>query len=149
MPASHRPVVLIILDGWGLSEQHDHNAIAAARTPNWDRLWSGYPHAALDASGADVGLPADQMGNSEVGHLNLGAGRVVYQEYTRVSRAIETGSFFENHTLVEPVEQAAADGKAVHILGLLSPGGVHSHEDHIHAMIRLAVDHGARVYVHA
>jgi 2,3-bisphosphoglycerate-independent phosphoglycerate mutase len=141
--------VLTILDGWGYREEPADNAIAAARTPNWDRLWGQFPHTLIRGSGAEVGLPADQMGNSEVGHLNLGAGRVVYQEYTRVSRAIETGSFFENHTLVEPVEQAAADGKAVHILGLLSPGGVHSHEDHIHAMIRLAVDHGARVYVHA
>jgi len=141
--------VLTILDGWGYREEPADNAIAAARTPNWDRLWGQFPHTLIRGSGAEVGLPADQMGNSEVGHLNLGAGRVVYQEYTRVSRAIETGSFFENHTLVEPVEQAAANGKAVHILGLLSPGGVHSHEDHIHAMIRLAVDHGARVYVHA
>ena len=141
--------MLTILDGWGYREEPADNAIAAARTPNWDRLWGQFPHTLIRGSGAEVGLPADQMGNSEVGHLNLGAGRVVYQEYTRVSRAIETGSFFENHTLVEPVQQAAANGKAVHILGLLSPGGVHSHEDHIHAMIRLAVDHGARVYVHA
>ncbi len=150
MPASHRPVVLIILDGWGLSEQHDHNAIAAARTPNWDRLWSGYPHAALDASGADVGLPADQMGNSEVGHLNLGAGRVVYQEFTRVSRAIRTGSFFTNATLTDAVDLAVANDRAVHILGLLSPGGVHSHEDHIRAFAELAAGRGAdRLYLHA
>ena len=148
MPARPRPLVLTILDGWGHREDPADNAIAAARTPNWDRLWGGFPHTLIRGSGAEVGLPADQMGNSEVGHLNLGAGRVVYQEYTRVSRAIETGSFFENHTLVEPVEQAAASGRSVHILGLLSPGGVHSHEDHIHAMIRLAVEHGARVYVH-
>ncbi|MFP4606257.1 MAG: 2,3-bisphosphoglycerate-independent phosphoglycerate mutase [Thiohalospira sp.] len=149
MPARPRPLVLTILDGWGYREEPADNAIAAARTPNWDRLWGQFPHTLIRGSGAEVGLPADQMGNSEVGHLNLGAGRVVYQEYTRVSRAIETGSFFENHTLVEPVEQAVASDRAVHILGLLSPGGVHSHEEHIHAMIRLAVERGARVYVHA
>lgn len=149
MPAKPRPLVLTILDGWGYREDPTDNAIVAARTPNWDRLWADFPHTTIRGSGAEVGLPAGQMGNSEVGHLNLGAGRVVYQEYTRVSRAIETGSFFENHTLVDPVKEAAANGRAVHIVGLLSPGGVHSHEDHIHAMLRLAVSHGARVYLHA
>ncbi len=97
-----------------------------------------------------MGLPADQMGNSEVGHLNLGAGRVVYQEFTRVSRAIKTGSFFSNHTLTDAVDLAIEHDKAVHVLGLLSPGGVHSHEEHIHAMLELALQRGAKkVYLHA
>ena len=150
MSAHPRPIVLVILDGWGYSESTECNAIAAAKKPNWDRLWSNYPHTLIRGSGAEVGLPADQMGNSEVGHLNLGAGRVVYQEYTRVSRSIKTGSFFTNQTLVDAVDLAKEQGKAVHILGLLSPGGVHSHEDHIHAMAELAVKRGAeQVYLHA
>lgn len=143
-------MVLLILDGWGYSEQPQHNAIYAANTPVWDRLWERYPHTLIEGSGSSVGLPSDQMGNSEVGHLNLGAGRVVYQEITRVSRAIRTGSFFTNSTLTDAVDMAKANGKAVHILGLLSPGGVHSHEEHIHAMARLAAERGApEVYVHA
>jgi 2,3-bisphosphoglycerate-independent phosphoglycerate mutase len=145
-----RPMVLLILDGWGYSEKHEHNAIAAAHKPVWDRLWKHYPHTLIRTSGAAVGLPSGQMGNSEVGHLNLGAGRVVYQEFTRVSRAIKTGSFFSNLTLTDGVDLAIEHGKAVHILGLLSPGGVHSHEDHIHAMVELAVQRGARdVFLHA
>jgi len=143
-------MVLIVLDGWGYSENPDHNAIHAARKPVWDKLWERYPHTLIRTSGAAVGLPNDQMGNSEVGHLNLGAGRVVYQEFTRVSRAIRTGSFFSNKTLTGAVDQAVENGKAVHILGLLSPGGVHSHECHIHAMVQLAAERGAkRVYLHA
>ena len=145
-----RPMVLLILDGWGCSEKQQHNAIAAAKKPVWDKLWNEYPHTLIRTSGAAVGLPADQMGNSEVGHLNLGAGRVVYQEFTRISRAIKTGSFFTNNTLTDAVDLAIDTGKAVHILGLLSPGGVHSHEDHIHAMAELAVERGAKnVYLHA
>lgn len=143
-------MVLVILDGWGYSEKPQHNAIAAARKPVWDRMWNDYPHTLIRTSGAAVGLPADQMGNSEVGHLNLGAGRVVYQEFTRVSRAIKTGSFFTNQTLTDAVDKAIEADRAVHILGLLSPGGVHSHEEHIHAMVELAVQRGARkVYLHA
>ncbi len=150
MPATIRPLVLVILDGWGYREEPDYNAVKSARTPAWDYFWSTYPHALLHASGADVGLPAEQMGNSEVGHLNLGAGRVVYQEFTRVSRAIRTGSFFTNQTLTDAVDAAAHSGKAVHILGLLSPGGVHSHEDQVMACARLAVEHGvSRLYLHA
>ncbi|VAW91761.1 2,3-bisphosphoglycerate-independent phosphoglycerate mutase [hydrothermal vent metagenome] len=145
-----KPMLLVIFDGWGYSEKTENNAIAIANKPNWDRLWDKYPHAFINGSGASVGLPADQMGNSEVGHLNLGAGRVVYQEFTRVSRSIKTGSFFNNQTLVDAVEVAANKDKAVHILGLLSAGGVHSHEDHIHAMVELAVQRGAKkIYVHA
>lgn len=143
-------MVLLILDGWGYSENTQHNAIAAASKPVWDSLWDEYPHTLIRTSGAAVGLPADQMGNSEVGHLNLGAGRVVYQEFTRVSRAIKTGSFFTNRTLTDAVDLAIENDKAVHVLGLLSAGGVHSHEEHIHAMIELAVQRGAKhVYLHA
>jgi 2,3-bisphosphoglycerate-independent phosphoglycerate mutase len=145
-----RPMILLILDGWGYSETPQHNAIAAAQKPVWDRLWNNYPHTLIRTSGAAVGLPADQMGNSEVGHLNLGAGRVVYQEFTRVSRAIKTGSFFRNHTLTDAVDLAKENDKAVHVLGLLSPGGVHSHEEHIHAMVELALQRGVKkVYLHA
>jgi len=150
MSLNLKPIVLVILDGFGHSEEVEGNAIASAHKPSWDKLWREYPHTFIKGSGAEVGLPAEQMGNSEVGHLNLGAGRVVYQEYTRVSRSIKTGSFFNNDTLVESVEIAKANNKAVHILGLLSPGGVHSHEEHIHAMCKLAVDQGLeKVYLHA
>ena len=143
-------MILLILDGWGYSETPQHNAIAAANKPVWDRLWNNYPHTLIRTSGAAVGLPAEQMGNSEVGHLNLGAGRVVYQEFTRVSRAIKTGSFFRNHTLTDAIDVAIEHDKAVHLLGLLSPGGVHSHENHIHAMVELAVQRGAKkLYLHA
>ncbi len=145
-----KPVVLIVLDGWGLRHATEHNAIAGARKPVWDRLWRERPHTAIRTSGSSVGLPSGQMGNSEVGHLNLGAGRVIYQEFTRVSRSIRTGSFFSNLTLIDAVDRAVGCNKAVHIIGLLSPGGVHSHEEHIHAMARLAADRGApRIYVHA
>lgn len=145
-----KPMMLIILDGWGYREDPEANAIAAASKPVWDKLWADYPHTTVRGSGAEVGLPANQMGNSEVGHLNLGAGRIVYQEFTRVSRAIKTGSFFNNHTLTNAVDRASENDKALHIFGLLSPGGVHSHEQHIQAMVRLAVERGApRVYLHA
>ena len=145
-----KPTTLIILYGWGYSESKESNAIAAAKTPVWDKLWNERPHTLIKGSGSSVGLTNDQMGNSEVGHLNLGAGRVVYQEITRVSRAIRTGSFFNNQTLTEAVDAAVNNGKAVHILGLLSPGGVHSHEEHILAMAELAVQRGAKkVYLHA
>jgi len=143
-------MVLLILDGWGYSEKPQFNAIAAANKPVMDGLWQNSPHTLIRTSGAAVGLPADQMGNSEVGHLNLGAGRVVYQEFTRVSRAVKTGSFYTNRTLTKGVDKAIEDDKAVHILGLLSPGCVHSHEEHIHAMVELAVQRGAKkVYLHA
>jgi 2,3-bisphosphoglycerate-independent phosphoglycerate mutase len=150
MSSPPRPVVLIVLDGWGYSESTHFNAIQAASKPVWERLWKRYPHTFLRASGAEVGLPAGQMGNSEVGHLNLGAGRVVYQEFTRVTRAIKTGSFFTNRTLTDAVDAAKDAGRAVHVLGLLSPGGVHSHEAHLQAMLELAVRRGLeRVYLHA
>ena len=145
-----KPMTLIILDGWGYREEAEFNAIHHAKTPVWDRIWAEYPHTFLRCSGPEVGLPASQMGNSEVGHLNLGAGRVVYQEFTRISRSIRTGSFFTNNTLTQAVDKAIATGKAIHILGLLSPGGVHSHEEHIQAFAKLAVERGAeKVYLHA
>ncbi|MHB8535244.1 MAG: 2,3-bisphosphoglycerate-independent phosphoglycerate mutase [Sulfuricaulis sp.] len=150
MSYTPKPLVLIILDGWGYREATQYNAIAAARKPAWDKLWKQYPHTLIQASEAAVGLPASQMGNSEVGHLNLGAGRVVYQEYTRINRAISTGTFFTNKTLTDAVDLALKTGSALHIMGLLSPGGVHSHEDHIHAMVELAARRGAaRIYLHA
>ena len=150
MSAVHKPIVLIVLDGWGYSEDHDFNAISNANTPTWNHLWNRYPHTLIKGSGAEVGLPSGQMGNSEVGHLNLGAGRVVYQEFTRVSRAIRTGSFFTNQTLTDAVDTAIESDKALHIMGLLSDGGVHSHEQHIQAMAKLAVERGAKkVYLHA
>ena len=147
---SQRPMILIILDGWGYSEDCHCNAIYEARKPTWDELWAHYPHTLIQGSGQQVGLPVDQMGNSEVGHLNLGAGRVVYQEYTRIDKAISDHEFSGNAVLLAAVEKAITAGRAVHIMGLLSPGGVHSHERQIQAMVRLAVERGARqLYLHA
>lgn len=150
MAQSVKPLVLLILDGWGYREDPTDNAIAQANTPVMDRLWRDYPHSLISGSGMDVGLPDGQMGNSEVGHVNLGSGRVVYQDFTRITKAIQDGDFFTNEVLTNAVNQAVAHDKAVHIMGLLSPGGVHSHEDHLIAMIDLAVRQGAsKVYLHA
>lgn len=150
MPSMRKPHVLIILDGFGYREETDSNAIKAAQTPNWTRILAENPHGLISGSGEDVGLPDGQMGNSEVGHMNLGAGRIVYQELTRITKAIRDGDFFTNPTLTTAVDKAIANGRAVHIMGLLSEGGVHSHEDHLHAMVKLAVQRGAeQVYVHA
>ncbi|MCC5884583.1 MAG: 2,3-bisphosphoglycerate-independent phosphoglycerate mutase [Halomonas sp.] len=144
-----RPVALIILDGYGHNPDPTDNAVAAARTPNIDRLWQEQPHALLHTDGKFVGLPEGQMGNSEVGHMNLGAGRVVYQELTRISKAIEDGDLDIIPALTDAIDAAVANGRAVHLLGLLSPGGVHSHEDHILAMAELACRRGAqRIFVH-
>jgi len=144
------PVLLLILDGFGYREDADHNAILAARKPNWDRLWKNYPHTLINASEKFVGLPLLQMGNSEVGHLNIGAGRVVYQDLSRVDVEIEDGSFFTNPSLTKAVTLAKQNNKALHIMGLLSPGGVHSHENHIVAMLELAARNGMqKVYLHA
>ena len=149
-PSSIKPVLLIILDGFGCRHPDSFNAIACAHKPNWDRLWQAYPHTLIQASEAAVGLPAGQMGNSEVGHLNIGAGRVVYQEFTRIDRAIHNGNFFLNLALKDTVAQVKERGTALHILGLLSDGGVHSHETHIHAMLEMALKEGLdKVYVHA
>lgn len=150
MTATPKPLVLIILDGFGHSDNPEHNAIHAARTPVYDRLRATQPHGLISGSGMDVGLPDGQMGNSEVGHMNLGAGRVVYQDFTRVTKAIRDGEFFANPAITGAVDKAVAAGKAVHILGLLSDGGVHSHQDHLVAMIELAAGRGAeKLYLHA
>ncbi len=142
--------VLIVLDGWGHRTTPEDNAIALAKTPTWDHLWQDRPHCLISASGPDVGLPAGQMGNSEVGHMNLGAGRVVDQDFTRINKAIADGSFFSSPTLTSTYQAIALSGKAVHILGLVSPGGVHSHEEHIKAAIKMAFDGGVKqVWLHA
>jgi 2,3-bisphosphoglycerate-independent phosphoglycerate mutase len=142
--------VLIVLDGFGYREATDGNAIAAADTPNWDRYWSENPHALVSGSGLDVGLPDGQMGNSEVGHMNLGAGRVVYQDLTRINRAIEQGEFARNRALNRCFDRVEKSGGTLHVMGLLSPGGVHSHEDQIGALIRIAAERGLdRVMLHA
>jgi len=138
MPIKHRPMILIVLDGWGYSDSTQYNAIHSAHKPVWDDLWALYPHTLLRCSGVDVGLPDGQMGNSEVGHMHLGAGRTIDQEFTRISRSIEDESFFENPTLIRAFGNAKQRIAAVHLMGLLSPGGVHSHEDHIFAMYDLA-----------
>lgn len=139
----------MILDGWGYREDTQSNAILAANTPVLDNLWATRPHTLISASGLDVGLPDGQMGNSEVGHVNLGAGRIVYQDFTRITKAINDGEFDSTPALVENIDKAVSAGKAVHIMGLLSPGGVHSHEDHIVASIKLAAKRGAKeVYFH-
>jgi 2,3-bisphosphoglycerate-independent phosphoglycerate mutase len=145
-----RPVVLLILDGFGEREDAPDNAISRAQMPNWRRLLREAAHTTIDASERRVGLPSGQMGNSEVGHLNIGAGRVVYQELTRIDREIETGAFARNAVLVDAIDAARAHSSTVHVLGLASPGGVHSHERHIAALIELAAARGAkRVAVHA
>lgn len=132
-----RPILLLILDGWGHRTEKQHNAIAMANTPHWDHLLETYPHTLLDASGSAVGLPDGQMGNSEVGHLTMGAGRVLYQDLSRINKAIETREFFKNPCLLAGIEKIKANQKSVHILGLFSPGGIHSHEQHWYALLEL------------
>lgn len=144
-----RPILLAIFDGWGHSEATEHNAIYTARTPNWERLQSAHPCTFIDTSGIAVGLPSGQMGNSEVGHLNLGAGRVIYQEITRISKAIEDGEFDRNPELLGAIKAAKAAGGNLHVTGLLSPGGVHSLDEHMYAMVRLAASQGINCHVHA
>ena len=144
------PVLLLILDGVGCRDAAADNPVSLARKPNWDRLWREFAHTTIDASERSVGLPSGQMGNSEVGHLNIGAGRVIYQDFTRIDRAIETGEFATNPVLADAVAVARRNQSTLHVLGLLSPGGVHSHERQIAAMVRMAVSGGApRVRVHA
>ena len=148
--ANKKSTVLMILDGWGYSEETSSNAIHQANTPVLDGLKANYPNMLIKTSGMAVGLPDGQMGNSEVGHVNIGAGRVVYQDFTRITKSIKDGDFFENPTLCKAVDVATVNNKAVHIFGLLSPGGVHSHEEHIFAMMELAKNRGAKkVYLHA
>jgi 2,3-bisphosphoglycerate-independent phosphoglycerate mutase len=150
MSHNKKTTALIILDGWGHREEQDNNAIAHANTPILDGLCGTHANTLISGSGLDVGLPPGQMGNSEVGHVNLGAGRVVYQDFTRVTKAIEDGDFFENPVLIENLDVAIQADKAVHVMGLLSAGGVHSHEEHIFAFLRMAAKRGAKkLYLHA
>jgi 2,3-bisphosphoglycerate-independent phosphoglycerate mutase len=144
-------VVLVILDGWGLAPPGPGNAVDLARTPVFDRLWATHPHTTLAASGEAVGLPEGQMGNSEVGHLTLGSGRILYQDLVRVSKAIEDGPFFENEALVAAFRRARERGGDVHLLGLVSYGGVHSHIDHLRALLELARREAMeeRTWIHA
>jgi 2,3-bisphosphoglycerate-independent phosphoglycerate mutase len=145
-----KPLLLVILDGFGLRAERDANAIAIAGTPNLDAIRHDHPWTALKTSGLSVGLPEGQMGNSEVGHTNLGAGRIVYQDLVRINRAVEDGSFFQNPVLIEAMRRAKSSSGTVHFMGLLSDGGVHSHEEHLHACLELARREGVpRAFVHA
>ncbi len=146
---SKKPVALIILDGFGARDTVEGNAVAQAKKPNFDRFWAEYPHNYLTASGEAVGLPEGQMGNSEVGHLNIGAGRIVYQSLTRVNLAIREGEFEKNETFLGAINHARENNTALHLMGLLSDGGVHSHIDHLFALLRLcAKENFTNVYVH-
>lgn len=147
--SAKKPMALVILDGWGYREDNASNAINNAKTPVMDALFANQPNTLISASGLDVGLPDGQMGNSEVGHTNIGAGRVVYQDLTRITKSIADGEFEQNKTLVNAIDKAVKAEKAVHIMGLMSPGGVHSHEDHIYAAIEMAANRGAeKIYLH-
>lgn len=144
------PVLLMILDGWGLASESSSNAAFMAKTPNLDSFFAQYPHTVLEASGKAVGLPAGQIGNSEVGHMNIGAGRIIYQSLTRIDKAIEDADFFQNEVLLHVMKQTKAKRKALHLMGLLSDGGVHSHIEHLLALLRMAAAEGLQdVYVHA
>ena len=139
---------LIILDGFGCSTEKEFNAIKADGAVNISRLWNEYPHVQIAASGMDVGLPDGQMGNSEVGHLNIGAGRIVYQELTRITKAIMDGDFFENQAFLGAIENCKKNGTALHLMGLLSDGGVHSHNTHLYALVEMAKKAGlTKVFV--
>ncbi|MBB6519866.1 2,3-bisphosphoglycerate-independent phosphoglycerate mutase [Pseudoteredinibacter isoporae] len=150
MTVAKGPLVLLILDGFGYSDSQEHNAIHNANSPTWDALVKERANTLIATSGMAVGLPDGQMGNSEVGHMTLGAGRVVYQNYTRINKAIADGDFFNNPSYTQAIDKTVANGGAVHIMGLLSPGGVHSHEAHMNAAIELAAQRGAKeIYLHA
>jgi 2,3-bisphosphoglycerate-independent phosphoglycerate mutase len=144
------PLLLVILDGWGVGPLTESNAIHVANTPNLDRWQKEYPYTTLIAHNGAVGLPDGQMGNSEVGHLNIGAGRIVYQDYTRINRSIENGEFFQNEILLQSIQQAKENNGSLHLLGLVSDGGVHSHINHLTALVDMAVRKGlAKVFIHA
>ncbi len=143
------PVVLTILDGWGHREDTDHNAIHRARTPHFDALWNDYPHGIINASELHVGLPHGQMGNSEVGHMNIGSGRVVMQDLPRIDQAIASGALVQNKILVDFISSVKAAGGNVHLMGLMSDGGVHSHQHHISSLATIIASHGAQVNIHA
>ena len=146
---SKQPIALIILDGFAFRDEQFGNAVAQAKKPNFDRYWSHFPHSTLTASGEVVGLPEGQMGNSEVGHLNIGAGRIVYQSLTRIHKSIREGDFFKNEKFLQAIEHAKLNNSKLHLMGLLSDGGVHSHYEHLFALLKLAKQHGLdEVYVH-
>src|SRR4029077_10559492 len=144
-----RPVMLAVLDGWGWREEAADNAIRQARTPTFDRLWATGPRAVLRTSGRDVGLPDGQMGNSEVGHLNIGAGRVVMQDLPRIGDAIASGAIARMPALVDLISRLKASGGTCHLIGLVSPGGVHSHQDHAVALAKILGGAGVPTLVHA
>lgn len=144
-----KPVMLMILDGFGIAPKQDGNAVEAANKPNYDKYFAKYPHSELQASGMEVGLPNGQMGNSEVGHLNIGAGRIIYQELTRITKSIADGDFFDNEALNKAVQNALSNNSSLHLMGLLSDGGVHSHIDHLKGLLELCKKKGLeKVYVH-
>ena len=146
---SKKPTVLMILDGYGLNENKEANAVAEAKTPVMDKLMKEYPFVKGNASGMAVGLPEGQMGNSEVGHMNMGAGRIVYQELTRITKEIQDGDFFKNEAMLEAIENCKKNGSALHCFGLLSDGGVHSHNTHLYGVLEMAKRNGLEnVYVH-
>src|SRR3954453_23323786 len=136
MPTRPKPMVLTILDGWGYSPKTENNAIALARKPTYDKLLADYPNTLIYTSGRHVGLPDGQMGNSEVGHLNIGAGRVVYMDIVRIDLMIEKGDFFTHPVLLTAIKQARSGGRRLHLMGLLSDGGVHSHQNHLYALLK-------------
>src|SRR3954462_7156876 len=144
-----RPVMLVILDGWGWREDSTDNAVRQARTPRFDALWRSCPHAFLRTSGEDVGLPDGQMGNSEVGHLNIGAGRVVMQDLPRINQAVDTGEIARTPALLGLIERLRSSGSTCHLIGLVSPGGVHSHQDHAAALAKILANAGVPALVHA
>lgn len=147
---SKKPTVLMILDGYGMSDKIEGNAIAQAKTPVMDKLMAECPFVLGQASGMAVGLPEGQMGNSEVGHTNMGAGRIVYQMLVKISKSIQDGDFFENEALKKAIENCKKNDSALHLMGLLSPGGVHSHMEHLYGLLELAKKNGIdKVYVHA
>src|SRR5438270_8811240 len=145
-----KPLVLVILDGWGYRAETNANAIALARKPTYDRLLREYPNTLIHTSGKFVGLPEGQMGNSEVGHLNIGAGRIVHMDITRIDLMIQNGDFFTNPTLLSAMKRARSGGRRLHLFGLVSDGGVHSQQAHLYALLRMAKQNGVdRVFVHA
>lgn len=150
MSKLNNPVALIIMDGWGIGDMNDSsNAIAIAKTPVIDGLIKNYPNTYLQCSGEAVGLPDGQMGNSEVGHTNIGAGRVVYQELTRITKAIREGDFFKNPVFLNVIAEVKKNNAALHIMGLLSDGGVHSHNKHLYALLKLAKQEGLKKSIRA
>ena len=144
-----RPVMLVVLDGWGWRDDPAHNAVRQARTPTFDRLWNSCPHALLRTSGKDVGLPQGQMGNSEVGHLNIGAGRVVMQDLPRIGEAIADGEIVKAPALIDLIERLRQTGGTCHLMGLVSPGGVHSHQDHAAVLAGILAAASVPTFVHA